>query len=146
MGGATLLAVGLGLSVTLQAAQNEIDTFMEQVLERRDENWVQLHEYVLDEREVFQVVGPGGVPLQSVDRAHSWSIPSSSASRSSRPSFAPHAVAAVRRSGRSLVPVSSASALTNAATVFGTAGTQPPHGHEKRSNAARLHVTAGVSF
>ena len=60
--------------------------------------------------------------------------PSSSASRSSRPSFAPHAVAAVRRSGRSLVPVSSASALTNAATIFGTAGTQPPHGHEKRSN------------
>ena len=25
-----------------------------------------------------------------------------------------------------------ASALTNAATIFGTAGTQPPHGHEKR--------------
>ena len=74
MGGATLLAVGLGLSVTLQAAQNEIDTFMEQVLERRDENWVQLHEYVLDEREVFQVVGPGGVPLQSVDRAYSWFV------------------------------------------------------------------------
>ena len=54
MGGATLLAVGFCLSVTFQAAQNEIDLFMEQVLERRDENWVQLHEYVLDEREVFQ--------------------------------------------------------------------------------------------
>ena len=63
------------------------------------------------------------------------SIPSSSASRSSRPSFAPHAVAAARRSGRSSVPVSSISALTNAATIFGTAGTQPPHGHEKRSKA-----------
>ena len=24
------------------------------------------------------------------------------------------------------------SALTNAATIFGTAGTRPPHGHEKR--------------
>ena len=60
------------------------------------------------------------------------SIPSSSASRSSRPSFAPHAVAAARRSGRSSVPVSSISALTNAATIFGTAGTRPPHGHEKR--------------
>lgn len=74
MGGATLLAVGFCLSVTFQAAQNEIDLFMEQVLERRDENWVQLHEYVLDEREVFQVVGPGGVPLQSVDREYSWFV------------------------------------------------------------------------
>ena len=69
--------------------------------------------------------------------------PISSASRSSRPSFAPHAVAAVRRSGRSLVPVSSASALTNAATIFGTAGTQPPHGHEKRSNGLLFRVLLG---
>ena len=68
------------------------------------------------------------------------SIPSSSASRSSRPSFAPHAVAAVRRSGRSSVPVSSASALTNAATIFGTAGTQPPHGHEKRSKGTYVSI------
>ena len=60
------------------------------------------------------------------------SIPSSSASRSSRPSFAPLAVAAPRRSGRSSVPVSSIAALTNAATLFGTAGTRSPHGHEKR--------------
>ena len=27
------------------------------------------------------------------------------------------------------------SALTNAATIFGTAGTRPPHGHEKRFSA-----------
>ena len=78
---------------------------------------------------------PPGPPSGTCHPIARTSIPSSSASRSSRPSFAPHAVAAVRRSGRSLVPVSSASALTNAATIFGTAGTQPPHGHEKRSNA-----------
>ena len=77
---------------------------------------------------------PPGPPSGTCHPIARTSIPSSSASRSSRPSFAPHAVAAVRRSGRSLVPVSSASALTNAATIFGTAGTQPPHGHEKRSN------------
>lgn len=71
---ATLLAAGFGLSVTFGAAQNEIDTFMEQVLERRDENRVRLHEYVLDEREVFQVVGPGGTPLQSADREYSWFV------------------------------------------------------------------------
>ena len=32
--------------------------------------------------------------------------------------------------------LSSTSALTNAATIFGTAGTRSPHGHEKRSNLA----------
>ena len=84
---------------------------------------------------------PPGPPSGTCHPIARTSIPSSSASRSSRPSFAPHAVAAVRRSGRSLVPVSSASALTNAATIFGTAGTQPPHGHEKRSRrrAEELH-------
>ena len=79
-------------------------------------------------------------------------IPSSSASRSSRPSFAPHAVAAARRSGRSSAPVSSISALTNAATIFGTAGTRSPHGHEKRASvslrtsSARDAVDCGTSF
>ena len=63
------------------------------------------------------------------------SIPSSSASRSSRPSFAPLAVAAPRRSGRSSASAWRTSSLTNAATIFGTAGTRPPHGHEKRFNA-----------
>ena len=58
----------------------------------------------------------------------------SSASRSSRPSFAPLAVAAPRRSGRSSASAWRTSALTNAATIFGTAGTRPPHGHEKRFN------------
>ena len=62
------------------------------------------------------------------------------------PRFAPHAVAAVRRSGRSSVPVSSASALTNAATIFGTAGTQPPHGHEKRSNRSIVPPTGSQPF
>ena len=81
---------------------------------------------------------PPGPPSGTCHPIARTSIPSSSASRSSRPSFAPHAVAAVRRSGRSLVPVSSASALTNAATIFGTAGTQPPHGHEKRSKSSRI--------
>ena len=48
------------------------------------------------------------------------------------PSFAPLAVAAPRRSGRSSASAWRTSTLTNAATIFGTAGTRPPHGHEKR--------------
>ena len=85
---------------------------------------------------------PPGPPSGTCHPTARTSIPSRSASRSSRPSFAPLAVVAVRRSGRSLVPVSSASALTNAATIFGTAGTQLPHGHEKRSNTPRPYSAA----
>ena len=72
------------------------------------------------------------------------SIPSSSASRSSRPSFAPLAVAAPRRSGRSSASAWRTSALTNAATMFGTAGTRPPHGHEKRFSVP-CQVVSGTS-
>ena len=56
--------------------------------------------------------------------------------REARPSFAPLAVAAPRRSGRSSASAWRTSALTNAATIFGTAGTRPPHGHEKRFRTA----------
>ena len=73
------------------------------------------------------------------------SIPSSSASRSSRPSFAPLAVAAPRRSGRSSASAWRTSALTNAATIFGTAGTRPPHGHEKRFSGSSPPAGRGVT-
>ena len=75
---------------------------------------------------------PPGPPSGTGHPTARTSIPSSSASRSSRPSFAPLAVAAPRRSGRSSASAWRTSALTNAATLFGTAGTRPPHGHEKR--------------
>ena len=44
-------------------AQNELDTFMERVIERRDENWITLQQYILDERETAEVLGPLGVRL-----------------------------------------------------------------------------------
>ena len=75
---------------------------------------------------------PPGPPSGTCHPTARTSIPSSSASRRSRPSFAPLAVAAPRRSGRSSASAWRTSALTNAATIFGTAGTRPPHGHEKR--------------
>ena len=52
------------------------------------------------------------------------------------PRSPPLAVAAPRRSGRSSASAWRTSALTNAATIFGTAGTRPPHGHEKRFNTS----------
>ncbi len=53
-------------------AQNELDTFMERVLERRDENWITLQQYILDERETAEVLGPLGVRLQGFDREYVW--------------------------------------------------------------------------
>ena len=62
------------------------------------------------------------------------SIPSSSASRSSRPSFR----TARCRSSETLWPFLGTClerfSSDECRPIFGTAGTQPPHGHEKRSN------------
>ena len=56
------------------AAQTEVDVFMERVLARREENWIKLHDYVVDELEVFEVRGPDRVPRQGVRREYSWYV------------------------------------------------------------------------
>lgn len=53
------------------AAQSEIDLFMEQVLERRQENWIALHQYILEEEESVSFIGPDGSPLWSFDHEYS---------------------------------------------------------------------------
>ena len=47
---------------------SDLDAFMAQVLARRDDNWSKLQQYVLDERERVQVVGPAGARLYALDR------------------------------------------------------------------------------
>ena len=44
------------------------------VLERRNENWRTLHDYILSERETFQILGPGGIPLAGQRREFQWFI------------------------------------------------------------------------
>ena len=56
------------------AARSDLDAFMAQVLARRDENWSKLQQYVLDERERVQLVGPAGARLFGVDREYTWYI------------------------------------------------------------------------
>lgn len=56
------------------SAQNDLDAFMKAVLERRDDNWKKLQEYVLDEKEVLDVRGPGYVPLQGFRREFTWYV------------------------------------------------------------------------
>ena len=54
------------------APATDLDAFMSRVLERRDDNWKKLQQYVLEERETFQLVGPGATPLYGVRRESTW--------------------------------------------------------------------------
>lgn len=56
------------------AVQGDLDAFMAQVLEKRDENWKKLHQYILAERERVQVRGLGTVPLFGFVREYQWYI------------------------------------------------------------------------
>jgi hypothetical protein len=64
-----VLLAGVGVS-----AQTDLDAFMRQVLARRDENWKKLQQYVLDERESFDIRGPGGTPIWGERRDYTWYI------------------------------------------------------------------------
>jgi hypothetical protein len=55
-----------------QRESSDLDAFMARVIARRDDNWKRMQQYVLDERETFQVLGPGGVPLYGFRREYLW--------------------------------------------------------------------------
>jgi hypothetical protein len=57
-----------------RAEQNDLDAFMRQVLASRDANWKKLQQYVLDERELLELHGPGRVPLWGERREYTWYI------------------------------------------------------------------------
>jgi hypothetical protein len=54
--------------------QTDLDAFMEKVLARRDDNWKKLQQYVLEEKEGFDVTGPGRFPLWGMRREYTWFI------------------------------------------------------------------------
>ena len=72
-----LLASCAVLAVLLPAAAqqrepSDLDAFMSRVLARRDDNWKRMQQYVLDERETFQLLGPGGAPFYGFRREYLW--------------------------------------------------------------------------
>jgi hypothetical protein len=78
---ACLVAVALPLAVPTTSAQTtavrprtDLDVFMARVLERRNENWKKLHDYILSETERFTLSGPGRVPLYGFRREYSWYV------------------------------------------------------------------------
>ena len=54
------------------AAKSDLDAFMEKVLARRDVNRKMLNQYVLDETETFEILGPGRWPLHRTRRDFTW--------------------------------------------------------------------------
>jgi hypothetical protein len=54
--------------------QTDLDAFIRQVLAKRDENWKKLQQYVLDEHEKVDVMGPALVPLIGERRDYRWYI------------------------------------------------------------------------
>jgi hypothetical protein len=56
------------------AAQGDLDAFMRQVLERRDDNWKKLQQYILDERETIDLRGPAGTTLWGERHDYTWFI------------------------------------------------------------------------
>ena len=69
-----LLCLGFLASSALTSAQSDLDAFMERVLARRDDNWKKLQQYVLEEKEAFDLTGPGGFPLYGMRREYAWFI------------------------------------------------------------------------
>ena len=69
-----LLSSVLALVAVPVSAQDDIDAFMAKVLERREQNRITLHDYVLDERETFELVGPSRLTLQSFEREFTWYV------------------------------------------------------------------------
>jgi hypothetical protein len=56
------------------AKPTDLDAFMARVLERREEAWRTLHDYVLDEVEQLRILGPGAVPLHGMKREFTWYV------------------------------------------------------------------------
>jgi hypothetical protein len=56
------------------APANELDAFMEKVLKRREFNRQTLEQYVLDETEQIEVLGPSRMPLYRQKREFTWYV------------------------------------------------------------------------
>jgi len=71
----TIVTVPLAAGVGHAAPQDdEIDAFMEKVLERRVTNWEDLYRYTVRDREVIDITGPGGEKIESQVGEYTWYV------------------------------------------------------------------------
>jgi len=66
------LVIGLCALVPVNAAQSDLDAFMQKVIVKRDDNWKKFQQYVLDEREQVELRGPGKLPIWGERREYTW--------------------------------------------------------------------------
>jgi hypothetical protein len=57
-----------------RAQSGDLDSFMEQVLARRDDNWKKLKQYVLDEKDRVEVRGPSEALVWGEQREYTWYV------------------------------------------------------------------------
>jgi hypothetical protein len=70
----SVLSAPSGALVPSAAQSSDLDAFMAKVLARRDDNWKKLQQYVLEEKEAFDLTGPGRFPLWGMRREYTWFI------------------------------------------------------------------------
>ena len=68
----TLGVYGGSAQKAASADPNDLDAFMARVLQRRSENWKTLRDYVLNEKEHFDLLGPGRARLFGSNREFTW--------------------------------------------------------------------------
>jgi hypothetical protein len=71
---AALVSSTMWPPVRAAAVQSDLDALMAAVLATRDENWKKLRQYILDEREQIDVIGPGNARLWGDRREYTWFI------------------------------------------------------------------------
>ena len=69
---ALVVAAGSGMVAAQQDEDNELDRFMEHVLEQRERNATVRLQYVLDEQSQFRLSGPGGSALWGFRGDYTW--------------------------------------------------------------------------
>jgi hypothetical protein len=67
-----LLLAAASLAGPSAQGSTDLDAFMSRVMSRRDDNWKKLQQYVLEEREVFQIIGPGNTIVFGMRRESAW--------------------------------------------------------------------------
>lgn len=72
--GALSAAAGGSASPEALATQDDIDAFMEKVLERREINWNELYNYTFSELEKLRIKGVEIAALQSFDQEYTWYV------------------------------------------------------------------------
>jgi hypothetical protein len=69
-----LLVFAVLLVQAATAPQTDLDRFMAQALQRRDADRQTLGDYVLDETESFDLLGPGRIPVARMRRDYTWFV------------------------------------------------------------------------